>query len=266
MAKPSAVVRPSVMSVSRASALQAELYALTHRGTPGDVRFYREFCRGAKSVLELGCGAGRLLGELPAPGRRLVGLDRDAGLLALARKRLPRGVELVAADMRAFDLGERFDRVLVPYSGFYCLLTRKDALSCLRSIRRHLAPHGKLALDAYAADAFHEDSSADDLPDDALGEVVAFEHRGKIWDVYEKSRWSRRRQRLDVTYVYAARRSRSRVEIALPQRYLRGVELGPLLERAGLRLTQLHGGFRDERYRARSSEHLVVVARAARET
>ena len=56
--------------------LSAELYALTHRGTAGDVGFYRRACAGASSVLELGCGSGRLLKRLARPGRQLVGLDR----------------------------------------------------------------------------------------------------------------------------------------------------------------------------------------------
>ena len=32
----------------------ARLYAMLHRGTPGDRAFYREVCRGATTVLELG--------------------------------------------------------------------------------------------------------------------------------------------------------------------------------------------------------------------
>ena len=39
----------------------AELYELLHSGTPGDLAFYRKWCRGADNVLELGCGYGRVL-------------------------------------------------------------------------------------------------------------------------------------------------------------------------------------------------------------
>jgi hypothetical protein len=51
----------------------AQLYAAVHDGNPGDVAFYRERCADARAVLELGCGDARVLAELAAPGRALVG-------------------------------------------------------------------------------------------------------------------------------------------------------------------------------------------------
>ena len=58
----------------------AKLYSLVHRGTPGDVPFYREACADAGAILELGCGYGRILEALAMPDRLLIGLDRDPGL------------------------------------------------------------------------------------------------------------------------------------------------------------------------------------------
>ncbi len=37
------------------------LYAELHVGNPGDLAFYREHCVGASSILELGCGYGRVM-------------------------------------------------------------------------------------------------------------------------------------------------------------------------------------------------------------
>jgi len=237
--------------------LAAELYALTHRGHPGDLAFYRRSCRGAKSVLELGCGSGRVLSALRRPGRRLVGLDRDAGLLRLARRSLGSGVDLVRADMTKFELGERFERVLIPYSALYCLLYKADALSCLRSVRRHLTRDGLLLLDAYAADAFHRAGGPQGHQIDWLRTL---EHRGRSYDVFEQSRWHRRRQRLEVTYVYVDAKSGRRIEQALPQRYWLAAELRPLFTRAGLEFVSLEGDFRGGRYSPARSELMVVTA------
>lgn len=212
-------------------------------------------------MLELGSGSGRLLPALVARGRRVVGLELDPALLALARRSVP-GVELVQGDMRKFELGSTFDRVIIPFTAFYCLLTRADALACLRAVRRHLSPNGLLALDAYAADGFHAESSPGDLDPEELSEVVSFVHRGRRWDVFEKSAWDKRRQRLDVTYVY--RSSTRELAIEIPQRYLRADEIAPLLARAGLRLRTLRGGFRNQKYSPRSSPLLVVTAERAR--
>jgi SAM-dependent methyltransferase len=190
----------------------------------------------------------------------VVGLELDPALLALARSAAPAGVELVQGDMRKFELGASFDRVLIPFTAFYCLLTRADAIACLRAVRRHLAEGGALAFDAYAADAFHAESSPGDLDPEDLSELVSFESRGRRWEVFEKSAWDKRRQRLDVTYVYRSRQKELAIDI--PQRYWRGEEIAPLLARAGLRLTSLRGGFRNQRF-TKSSPLLVVTAESA---
>src|SRR5688572_29368088 len=122
----------------------AELYVALHSGTPGDAAFYRRVCRDARSVLDLGCGNGRILWGLRRPGRSLVGLDRDREMLQLARrhaatdgrsalpsgsavagfrggergKRLGSAPTWVQADMAAFALGRRFDAIILPFSGF----------------------------------------------------------------------------------------------------------------------------------------------------
>jgi SAM-dependent methyltransferase len=256
----SSTLRKALPSVAAGRALAADLYALTHRGNAGDAAFYRRFCAGASSVLELGCGSGRLLPALVAPGRRVVGLELDQALRRLARRTAPSGVELTHGDMRKFELGSRFERVVIPFTAFYCLLTREDAIACLRSVRRHLAEGGLLAFDAYAADGFHAESSPRDVDPEELSELVSFEHRGRRWDVFEKSSWDKRRQRLDVTYLY---RSRAReVAIEIPQRYWLSSQVAPLLERAGLELRSLHGGFRKQRF-SKNSPLLVVTAERA---
>src|ERR1700690_1308585 len=109
--------------------LQAELYALTHCGTPGDTAFYARLCEGARRVLELGSGYGRLLSVLARPRRLVVGLELDPELLAAAKRRvrtLPpgkrRSVQLVRGDMRRFELGPGFDCAILPYNALYCLL------------------------------------------------------------------------------------------------------------------------------------------------
>jgi SAM-dependent methyltransferase len=241
---------------------RANLYALTHRGHVGDAAFYRKACRGVSSVLELGCGSGRILRVLAQRGRRVVGLERDDALRQLARRAVPEGVAVVGGDMRNFELGERFERILIPYSGFLCLLSRSDALQCLRSVRRHLTSRGRLILDAYAGDAFHQQASADAIGPDELEFVVAIEHSGQRWQVFEKSRWLKRRQRLDVTYVYQQHPGKARLEVAIPQRYWLASQVPALLADAGLDLVSMHGDFDGGRYRSRSSELMVITAAA----
>lgn len=60
------------------------------------------------SLADLGCGSGRFLAELDRRAGRLYGVDRSAEMLALARRRLPRGrAVLIRQDLRALSLPEK---------------------------------------------------------------------------------------------------------------------------------------------------------------
>lgn len=142
--------------------LAAEFYVALHRGTPHDVAFYQRATRGAASVLELGCGDGRVLtrlNEVHPEGER-VGLDSDPGMLSLARRAAAAcegsPCRFIRADIGAFDLGRQFECILLPYSTLWCL---PDAakLACLRLAANHAAAGARLFLDVYPADELIDD-------------------------------------------------------------------------------------------------------------
>ena len=243
----------------------AEIYAALHVGTPGDVAFYRRICASATRVLELGCGTGRMLAALDEPGRRLLGVDLDPHRLALARTALAPGVaagriELRVGDMQQLALGECFERVLMPHSGLYCLPSIAALDACLRVVREHLAPDGRFALDAWAADDFHVTSDPDDLgeheatplPDVILGGVP---HR-----VREHSTWDRTARTIAVRYELEPIEGSAVHHHEVVHRYFTARELVPRLEAAGLGVESLHGGFDGEPYDA-DAESMVIVAR-----
>ncbi len=246
--------------------LDAELYALTHRGNPGDVAHYVALCHGASSVLELGSGYGRMLQALAEPKRTLYGVELEPSLLRLGRDAvaaLPvakrRGVTLVQGDMRQLELGRRFQRVLLPYNALYCLLTLRDVQRCFRSVRAALEPDGVFGFDVWNADRLGEDDWAPDAQDQAL---AAFEHAGRRWVAFERCRRARGAERLDVTYSYVPQGRGARRSQIVRQRYYRSVELLALLRQSGFTLQAKLGGFGGARFDGRATR-LVVVARAA---
>jgi SAM-dependent methyltransferase len=244
----------------------AQLYALTHRGNPGDLEFYRRVCHGAHSVLEFGAGYGRVLASLATASRRVVGVERDPAFLALARRNLhalslakQKSVRLVQGDMSKFELDEPFERVLLPYNALYCALSKAAALACFRAARRALLLGGLFAFDVWNATPFdraqHGAGSDDSEP------ILCVEYAGRQYDVFERSRVRRARKRLDVTYLYVPRAGGAVHRTFIPQRYFLAAEIADLLKRAGFVCESRFGDFSGGRFTARSPQ-LVMTARA----
>jgi SAM-dependent methyltransferase len=245
--------------------LDAELYALTHRGNTGDVAHYVKLCHGAQSVLELGSGYGRMLQALAAPKRTLFGLELEPRLLRLGQEAvlaLPagkrQGVTLVRGDMQRIDLGRRFERVLLPYNALFCLLTLRAVERCFRSVRAALEPGGVFAFDVWNADRLGDAGLEPDAADRAL---TAFEHAGKRWVAFERCRRARGAGRLDVTYSYVPHGRGARHSQVVRQRYYRSGQLLSLLTECGFAVEATLGGFAGGRFNERA-QRLVVVARA----
>jgi len=94
------------------------------------------------TVLDLGCGSGEPVGRyLIENGRKLTGVDASPGAIDLCRARFP-DHDWVVADMRALDLGRRFDGLIVWHSSFH--LTREDQRALFVVLARHVTPGGVL--------------------------------------------------------------------------------------------------------------------------
>lgn len=243
----------------------AKLYAAVHDGNPGDVEFYRRRCAGARSVLELGCGDARVLAALAAPGRALVGVDIDPELIELARARLQATpgaeFELRRADMRELVLDRRFDRVIIPHGGLYCLLDEASVGATLARVAALLEPDGRLILDCWAADGFVLEADPDDQDPSWLEVVKAVELDGERWEVLERSSWDKATQRIDATYLHVRVGEEEAVEGLLRQRYVLAEQLRALLAAAGLELLELHGDFTGSEYDFDSELMVAIAAR-----
>ena len=131
----------------------ARLYDRLFPGGEQAVDFYRaEAGRQAGSVLELGCGTGHKLIPIASDGHPCTGLELSPAMLAEAqRKADERGlaVQWVQGDMRDFDLGRRFDLVLIAANSLLHLHESGDLVSCFQSLRRHLAPGARFVFDVF---------------------------------------------------------------------------------------------------------------------
>lgn len=96
------------------------------------------------TVLDLGCGTGNHAVILADRGHRVTGIDASAAMLRVARAKARgrRNPAFVRADMRRFDLGRTFDAAICMDGAYTHLLTERDLLAHLRTVRRHLNPGG----------------------------------------------------------------------------------------------------------------------------
>jgi SAM-dependent methyltransferase len=231
------------------------------------VAFYVAQCREAATVLELGCGFGRVLQALARPERRVLGIDRDGSMLTLARARLRDAglldaVELRCGDMRRLALDETFDRILVPHTGLYCLETDADFMACLSGIAAHLRPGGRLIADAWAADAFHEDQAQSGLDDDDEIRVDPVQLAGQTWDVFERSRWDRAAQRIEAQYRLVTPDRAATCRSAVVHHYRTAAQVVAALEATGLRVRAVDGGFAGELYDDDADTMVLIAERA----
>jgi SAM-dependent methyltransferase len=141
--------------------------------------------RPLRSLLDVACGTGGHLEHLRPHYEEVVGLDLDAGMLAVAARRLP-GVRLVEADMLAFDLGRQFDAVTCLSSSIAYVRTPENLDSAVARMARHVAPGGVLAVEPfYDLGAFHWDHVSARFGETPTLKVARFTTSGKRGPVAE---------------------------------------------------------------------------------
>jgi 2-polyprenyl-3-methyl-5-hydroxy-6-metoxy-1,4-benzoquinol methylase len=115
-----------------------------------DGPFYQELAqRLGGTVLELGCGTGRLTIPLARAGIAITGIDAVPAMLAHARQKagaLP--IRWVEADARGLALSATFELILDTGEVLQHALTRTEHEAILAHVREHLAPQGHFVTSA----------------------------------------------------------------------------------------------------------------------
>ena len=103
-----------------------------------------DFISGLKpaSVLDAGCGTGRVAIELVRRGIDCVGVDLDREMLAAASQKAPT-LDWVEADLKDFNLGRTFDIAVLAGNVMIFVLPGSEK-AVLRNVASHLEPHGVL--------------------------------------------------------------------------------------------------------------------------
>ncbi|MGW0881196.1 class I SAM-dependent methyltransferase [Streptomyces sp. NPDC002671] len=165
--------------------------------------FYLGLVRQAPSVLDIGCGTGRLLRQAWAEGHegRLVGLDPAAAMLVQARRAAPE-VEWVLGDTRVRDWRGEFELAVMTGHAFQALVTDEQIRGCLRAVRAALAGGGRFAFEtrnpaaraweSWTPERVHEITDADGTPVRVWHEVQGdgpYGGRVRFTETFEGDGW-----------------------------------------------------------------------------
>jgi SAM-dependent methyltransferase len=97
---------------------------------------------GLRSVLDAGCGTGRVAIELSRRGLDVLGVDLDAAMLRVAREKAPH-IRWVQGDLVDVDLGRTFDGIFMA-GNVMIFLTPGTEGAVLANMSRHLDGGGLL--------------------------------------------------------------------------------------------------------------------------
>jgi SAM-dependent methyltransferase len=117
-----------------------ELRAAAGEDVHGEANFVMRFSPG--SVLDAGCGTGRVGRELYRRGVDVVGVDLDAEMLETARARCP-SVSWIEGDISIIQLGRTFDIVLMA-GNVINFVKPESRRAALENLAGHLRPMGHL--------------------------------------------------------------------------------------------------------------------------
>lgn len=137
-------------------------------GSP-DMPFWLELSRQVgSSILELGCGTGKISIPLAEAGFEVVGLDLSAAMLKEARRKtnnkgLP--VRWVQGDMTQFSLGQRFNLIILPSNNLCHLLSLAEVEKCFKCVLDHLANGGQFVITVFVPNLklLIEDSAREEI-------------------------------------------------------------------------------------------------------
>jgi SAM-dependent methyltransferase len=228
-----------------------------------DAAFYLDLAQNAGGpILELACGTGRYLIPWARAGHHVAGLDCASAMLARAAEKAREAgvtIELHDADMRDFQLGERFALIVIAGNSIVHLQTARDLERFLACVREHLAPGGQLVIDVFVPDVrllardpeVRYPFAVYDDPDDGVRTTVT-----------HSARYDAATQINHIT-IYTRREGDDReTSGTLDLRMWFPAELEALLHCNGFAIVERFGGHNRSPFDARSGKQILICRNA----
>jgi SAM-dependent methyltransferase len=200
------------------------------------------------TILDLACGFGRHANRLAALGHQVTGIDLMPGFLEIARRNAAeKGVQVIyqQGDMRQLSFIEMFDRVMMLFTAFG-YFEDEDNLLVLKNVARALKPGGSLVFDI---------PNRDVILNGFLPYIVTEKDQNLMIDrnTFDSATGRLYNRRIII-------RDDVRKDKPFFVRIYNPTEISDVLDRAGLGVYKMYGGW-DGQQISTDSRRMVVVAR-----
>lgn len=240
---------------------QSWLYDLIHDKAPDgrEVGFYeRQIELYGSPVLELACGSGNYLVTLSHRDIEISGIDISNDMLHAAERRAEREnteTNLINADMRDFDLGQKFRLVFIAGNSLQHLNTYDDVARCFDSVKKHLAPGGKFIVEIFNPSIGLLNRS----PEERF--FVGEYKTENGWVVLtENVRYDAATQINHLEWHYKNQFMKEEQTVSFTMRQFFPQEFDLLFELGGFRIDRKFGDFDETEFSARSPKQIVVAS------
>ena len=239
-----------------------DLYDLEHGDFTEDIEFLLEIAAlGSGSIVELGCGTGRVLVPLAEAGHSVIGVDTSGAMLAVARQRLHDDeATLVHGDMVDLDSlpGAPFGMIVASLNSIMHLTSSSRQRAMINSAWSTLAPNGRLVIDTLNPSVSQ------------LNHLLNTNHLEGSWTIDNGStvdKWGYRRvgddsQIIDTLIWYDqldASGTMHRVRTRFDLRYVHQSELALMLELAGFVDVDWYGSYELDPWDP-ESDRIIAIA------
>jgi SAM-dependent methyltransferase len=129
--------------------LACDLYRLEMDGFQEDIAFYRSLLPESATILEMGCGTGRVARKIAGKYRPVTGIDISLPMLRQAAREQSANCRFCCMDMTAIGFRRSFDTILIPYNTLNLLVEEDRILNCLAECLAALHASGKIILQLF---------------------------------------------------------------------------------------------------------------------
>lgn len=245
--------------------LLARFYETEHSSFQEDFPLYERYAKILKgSILEIGCGTGRITAHLARQGFKVTGMDISAPMLEIANEKrntlaLEVSLTFIQEDMCSFQLSEFFKMIIVPLGTFNHLLSKRKQMQCLTCIHDHLLPEGAVIFDLQygTLQYFLQHLNKESILYESRSKRDILKHRAI-------AKLGRTNQDLQISHTYEVTSDDKVVKKKAATKhhlfYLSEIDL--LLRKCELQIVEIWGSYDMQKF-CEDSDNLIIVCKRA---